>query len=195
MMEGAGPYRVMQQSRLVAGDLELRAVEPCDIEAIRIWRNSQMDVLRQTAPITSEMQIRYFSSSVWPEKNKADPRQILLSIYWNGVLSGYGGLVHLSWQDKCGEVSFLLTPELEQEADLRSAIFRLFLGKMQRLAFADLQLRRLFTETFAHRTHHIATLEAAGFRPEGCLRNHVILDGKATDSLFHGCLSTDLEWA
>jgi RimJ/RimL family protein N-acetyltransferase len=193
MTDGSGPYRVMPHPRLCAGELELRAVEPDEIELIREWRNTQMDVLRQSAPITPEMQRHYFETSVWPEKTTAEPKQILLSIRWAGVFSGYGGLVHLSWPDLRGEVSFLLNPELERQAEARASILRLFLGLMQKLAFVDLGLRRLFTETFAHRAKHIATLEAAGFLREGCLRGHVVVDGQPTDAIVHGCLSTERE--
>lgn len=195
MTEGAGPYRAMPRTRIAAGDIALRAVEPGDIEAIRRWRNAQMDVLRQTAPITPEGQARYFAVHVWPEKPKPQPAQILLAIERSGDLVGYGGLVHISWPNLRAEVSFLLTPAVERDAEFRGIVFGAFLGLLQELAFADLGLYRLFTETFAHRAGHIETLEAAGFRREGCLRAHVFVDGAPTDALVHGRLATDRERA
>lgn len=191
MSDGTGPYRAMPRALISSGGLALRAVEPGDIEAIRQWRNAQMDVLRQTAPISPEGQAGYFAAHVWPEKHKQEPNQILLAIERNGDLVGYGGLVHISWYNRRAELSFLLASEFEHRAVMRAAVFGAFLGLIRELAFTDLGLHRVFTETFAHRTPHIASLEAAGFRREGRLREHVVVDGVKTDALIHGCLAAD----
>jgi len=193
MSEGAGPYQVMPEPRITKGDIALRAVEPNDIEAIRQWRNAQMHVLRQSAPITPEDQIRYFSTYVWPEKFKAEPAQILLAIEYSDELVGYGGLVHISWPNHRAEVSFLLAPELERDDNLRSMVFGKFLRLLQIFAFEKLGLHRLYTETFKHRGVHLSTLESVGFRLEGCMRAHELIDGLPTDSLLHGCLAKDWE--
>lgn len=193
MSEGAVPYRVLPEARIAKGDIALRAVEPEDIEAIRQWRNAQINVLRQSAPITSEEQVRYFSTYVWPEKLKAEPARILLAIEDSDELVGYGGLVHISWPNRRAEVSFLLKPDLERHKKIRGMFFGDFLRLLQILAFEELGLHRLFTETFKYRAAHIATLEMAGFRLEGCMRAHVFIDGVPTDSLLHGCLTSDWE--
>ncbi|MCP1500408.1 RimJ/RimL family protein N-acetyltransferase [Pseudomonas migulae] len=185
-------YQVMPNPRLSDGVLDLRAVQPADIEAIRQWRNAQMDVLRQTAPISPEQQERYFVEQVWPQTESLEPSQVLVTLERAGVLIGYGGLVHISWPNRRAEVSFLLTPELEKNSDELIALFSRFLDLMKQLAFGDLGLRRLCTETFEHRTRHIATLEASGFRCEGRLREHVLVDGRPMDSFAHGLLAC--EW-
>lgn len=185
-------YVVMPNPSISDGMLDLRAVQPSDIDAIRQWRNAQMDVLRQTTPISAEGQKRYFAEHVWSEIEKLEPSQILLAIESDGVLIGYGGLVHISWPNRRAEVSFLLTPDLEKKPGALTSLFSRFLVLLAQLAFEDLGLRRLCTETFAHRARHIAILEASGFRYEGCLREHVLIDGKPTDSLTHGLLAG--EW-
>lgn len=185
-------YRIMPRPRLHDADLSLRAVGPQDIEAIRQWRNSQMDVLRQSESITPEAQQRYFAEHVWPDKDALHPKQILLAIERDGNAVGYGGLVHISWHDLRAEISFLLAPLIENEPDSRTEPFSRFLRLVQELAFMDLNLSRLWTETHAHRTAHIRTLESVGFRLEGRLRRHVTVDGKRTDSLLHGLLAH--EW-
>lgn len=191
MNAGASRYVVMPRPHLSDGEIEVRAVQPADIEAIRQWRNAQMDVLRQTAPIAPEEQECYFASHVWPEMTRTEPAQILLAIEHGGVLIGYGGLVHISWPNRRAEISFLLAPVLENNVEAREAIFAGFLDLVQELAFADLGLRRIFTETFAHRSRHISTLEASGFMREGCLREHVLIDGIPANSIIHGLLSRD----
>ena len=183
----------MPEARITKGDIALRAIEPNDIEVIRQWRNAQMDVLRQSAPITPEEQGHYFSKYVWPEKLKAAPGQILLAIEYSDEFVGYGGLVHISWPNRRAEVSFLLAPELERDDKLRSMVFGKFLRLLQIFAFEKLGLHRLYTETFKHRGVHLSTLESVGFRLEGCMRAHELIDGLPTDSLLHGCLATDWE--
>ncbi|GID07532.1 GNAT family N-acetyltransferase [Pseudomonas sp. 008] len=185
-------YLVMPNPYLSDGVLDIRAVQPTDIHAIRQWRNAQMDVLRQTALISPEEQERYFAEHVWSQIASSEPSQILLAIESAGVLIGYGGLVHISWPNRRAEVSFLLTPDLEKKSEELIAFFSRFLDLMKQLAFEDLGLRRLCTETFAHRTRHIATLEASGFRCEGRLREHVLIGGKPMDSFTHGALAC--EW-
>lgn len=188
---GAGPYHCMPLAELRDGSRAVRAVDPEHIETIRRWRNAQMDVLRQAEPITPEAQQRYFEQTVWPDKQVENPHNILLIYLREGQPIGYGGLVHIAWEHKRAELSFLLDPRHERQSDRRAILFARFLQLMKRLAFEDLRLNRLYTETFATRRQHMETLEQAGFRREGCLRQHVRLDGQAIDSIMHGCISGD----
>lgn len=182
-------YTVMPKPRLQDGELTLRAVQPADIESIRQWRNAQIDVLRQSCIITPEAQQRYFSEHVWPGKTSPQPTQILLAIEYHDQLIGYGGLVHIAWAYRRAEVSFLLEPQLERNTPFLADCFTRFLRLLQILAFEDLQLQRLTTETYSHRTVHIQALEAAGYQLEGRLKDHVVVDGQPCDALVHGLLA------
>jgi RimJ/RimL family protein N-acetyltransferase len=182
-------YSCMPRPVIEAGELQLRALQPTDIEAVRSWRNAQLEVLRQSQPISSEEQLSYFEQEVWPDKKLTAPRQILLAIELQQALVGYGGLTHISWRDRRAEVSFLLSPGLEGDAPRRARVFFSFLTALGDFAFHDLNLRRLFTETFANRHAHLATLESAGFKREGRLRAHVVIDGEPVDSIVHGLLA------
>jgi carbamoyl-phosphate synthase large subunit len=187
MTIGLGAYVVMARQRIAVDNISLRAIEPRDIELIRQWRNAQINVLRQTAPISPEEQTRYFADHVWPEKKKSQPSQILLAIELSGNLIGYGGLVHISWPNRRAEVSFLLNPELESDDAGRTVLFTQFLMLVKNLAFDDLGLHRLTTETFAIRDRVIASLESCGFRREGTLLRHVLINGIPVDAVIHGC--------
>jgi carbamoyl-phosphate synthase large subunit len=189
-MRAEQAYSVMPRPRLQDRELTLRAVQPADIESIRKWRNAQMNVLRQSTVITPEAQQRYFDAHVWPSKTSPQPPQILLAIERHGQLIGYGGLVHIAWAYRRAEISFLLEPHLERDSPLLSEFFTRFLRLLQILAFEDLQLQRLTTETYAYRALHIQALEAAGHRLEGRLESHVLVDGKPCDALVHGLLSS-----
>ena len=185
------PYVAMRNPELRRDNIRIRAVEPQDIEDIRLWRNSQMAVLRQSGQISRDAQVKYFNTHVWPEKNNAKPRQILVAIEKADILIGYGGLVYIDWIARKAEISFLLDSEIERQSDKYSRFFFTFLKLIQVLAFEDLRLNRLFTETFSNRIRHIDTLEAAGMKHEGTLREHVIVGGQKRDSLVHAIISSD----
>jgi RimJ/RimL family protein N-acetyltransferase len=182
-------YLVMPRPRLSDGTFEVRAVQPADIEAIRQWRNAQMDMLRQNAPIEPQQQIDYFARHIWPTMAHLQPFNILVSLCRDHQLIGYGGLVHIAWEHARAEISFLLSPDRIHDEAVYAEDFSAFLSLMKQLAFEDLKLHRLFTETYDIRPHHISILESNGFIREGVLRDHVRINGQAIDSIFHGCLN------
>jgi RimJ/RimL family protein N-acetyltransferase len=191
MSDDPATYRVMPRAVLSDGRRSLRAIAPGDIELVRRWRNDQLDILRQSRRISAEEQAAYFDRAIWPEKNTLLPETILLAYREDTQLIGYGGLVHIQWGDQRAEVSFLLDPYREMDPSLRAKDFGCFLEMVKQLAFNDLGLARLCTETYAMRSRHIEVLEAHGFIREGRLRRHVRVDGRPVDSLVHGCLVDD----
>ena len=82
-----------------------------DIELIRVWRNAQIAILRQNSALSKEDQISYFQNIIFPSTLLGQPPQILFSFLFKKVLIGYGGLVHIAWEDKRAEVSFLVDPK------------------------------------------------------------------------------------
>ena len=191
MVTGIGRYSLMPQSEIVEGSYRLRAIEREHIETIRQWRNAQIEILRQSQPISIKEQETYFEDFIWPDKTSDAPNNILLVLIENNVLIGYGGLVHISWDYKHAEVSFLLEPEKAKSDKIVVKLFSLWLRLMKNLAFCDLGLQRLTTETYASRSLYIQILEENGFRREGQLRNHVVVNGEYVDSLIHGCLAKE----
>lgn len=188
-----GPYRVMAHNPVLTdGDLSARAVEPEHIEAIRHWRNDQMDVLRQSRPITASEQVTYFERAIWPDKASDTPANILLALYERDRFIGYGGLVHLAWDYGRAEISFLLDSQMAGDEAEVERLFSRWLRLMQRLAFDHLGLSRLTTETYETRSLYLRLLDEAGFQREGRLRDHVVVDGRKRDSILHGCLATDI---
>jgi RimJ/RimL family protein N-acetyltransferase len=86
------------------------------------------------------------------------------------------------------EISFLINPENLSDEDY-CLFFSSFLTLIKSVAFDYLKFNRLFTETFNIRQFHISILESNGFIREGVLKEHVIINGKYVDSIFHGCLN------
>jgi RimJ/RimL family protein N-acetyltransferase len=181
-------YACMPRPRIASGRMSIRAVQPGHVESIRRWRNAQMDVLRQSEAIGEERQRAYYAAHVWPAMAETRPANVLLIYEEDGEPVGYGGLVHIAWEHLRAEISFLLDPALTGDGAAYRRYFSAFLGLIAELGFRDLGLNRLFVETYAMRTAHIAILEEAGFAREGVMREHVMIDGRPCDSLIHARL-------
>lgn len=175
------------------GGFLIAAVKEEEIEHIREWRNSQMSVLRQSTQVSATEQKEYFASKVWPNLLLDQPEQILFSIRHAGEMVGYGGLVHISWINGRAEVSFLLAPEKESEAEFRQAAFTSFLGLVAKIAFQELRLFKLTTETFEFRSSIISTIEAFGFRLEGKLYGQWLIDGERVSSYCHALFAPGVD--
>jgi len=169
---------------------EILPVREEDIESIRIWRNAQMDILRQKKEIESQEQQHYFKTVIFPDFQVPHPSHLLMSFLLKGELIGYGGLVHIDWEAKRAEVSFLVNPErLDTRYDHD---FKAYMELISSLTFEELKFHRLFTESYAFREHNMALHESMGFKKEGILRDHAFKKGKWQNSVLHGLLVT--EW-
>ncbi len=174
-------YRCLSKQIFEQEEYSLVPLRDEDKEFIRQWRNKQIDILRQTTPITPDEQELYFKKSITPLFQQEQPEQILFSILHQGTFIGYGGLTHVRWDSKCGEISFLLKPDDKNITH----IFSIFLKMMCQVAFDELHFNKIITETYSSRSDIIATLIKFGFQFEGRLRQHVYKDGKWLDSLCH----------
>jgi len=186
-------YACLGQKIFELGPYSVSTVQEDHIESIRRWRNAQMKVLRQSTPISPEQQVEYFSQHIWPSMDVPQPANILISLFKNGFLIGYGGLVHIAWEHKRAELSFLLATERLQDLAIYAEDFSAFLGLIKRIVFEDLKLHRIFTETYDIRPHHISILEMNGFSCEGVLRDHLRIDGRAVNSVLHGCINHNVK--
>lgn len=185
----------MNKQRLIKSHsiYSTKAINPEDIESIRVWRNSQMDVLRQKTEISREQQIEYFDNVIFPEYEKDQPQQVLYSFFENEALVGYGGLVNISWLDKRAEMSFLVDSARAKSSPTYNNDLTAFILITKRIAFEEFDFHRLFVETYSFRTFHIEILERSGFVLEGRMRNHIIENGQFHDSLIHGIVKEDYE--
>lgn len=182
-------YRCLPRQSWMQGDYSLSPVQDEHIESIRQWRNAQMDVLRQQEVITSEAQVAYYERHIWPDMEVPEPANILFSFFREQKLIGYGGLVHIAWTHRRAELSFLLEPACAGNIEGYQADFGAFIGLMKEVAFAGLDLHRLWTETYDLRPLHIAVLEANGLQLEGIMRDHVMIDNQPVNALIHGILN------
>jgi RimJ/RimL family protein N-acetyltransferase len=172
-------------------EYQIIAIRQEDVESIRLWRNAQIDVLRQKAFITFEDQQHYFQKHVWPTFAQERPTQILFSFLLGDTCIGYGGFTYLDWENSRSEVSFLVDPTRAQDSIIYPKDFTHFLKLLCFVAFEHLHLHRLFTETFAFRHSTLHVLEKLGFQQEGILREHIYKHGQWVNSIMHGLLAKD----
>ena len=178
-------YKILSESEYKKNKLTLTTIDNSKIQQIRIWRNQQIDILRQHKFITEEEQELYFTTKVFPLFEENFPAQILFNCYHDDIFIGYGGIVHISYENKTGEISFLLDP-LIQDKLFYEKIFITFLDLMTNVAFEELSLNKLFTETYSTRIDHVPLLEKAGYRLEGIRRSHIVLNNQFADIYLHG---------
>lgn len=151
--------------------------------AILKWRNEQIFHLRQNKQLTAWDQDNYFSDVVSELFEADQPSQILFSYLENDVCIGYGGLVNINWIDKNAEISFIMNTELEK--DYFQFHWKNYLGLIEKIAFEELRLHKIFTYAFDLRPHLYNALESVGFSKEAILGEHCFFDGKYIDVVIH----------
>jgi RimJ/RimL family protein N-acetyltransferase len=135
--------------------------------------------------------MNYYQQMVVPLFSREHPSQLLFSLLLDNKCIGYGGIVHISWSNLRGEISFLVDPERLKIDGIYREDFSAFLAMIKEVAFEHLGFNRIFTETFDIRDEHIGILEASGFLREGRLREHVMIGGSFVDAVMHGFIKTD----
>ena len=69
--------------------------------------------------------------------------------------------------------------------NLYESDFNSFLTLISEIVFEELKFKKLFTETYDLRPHHIEILEKFGFKEEKRIKSKVKIDGKYVDSVLH----------
>ena len=158
-----------------------------DLFTIKNWRNEKMDVLRQKKTLTDNDQVAY-----WKTVSSSDHTK-LFSIKQNGVLIGYFGLVHIDYENKHAEISFLMDPKFPENTDRYAELFSKAISYACRTGFESLGLHKIFTETYAFREGHIEIISENRFTQDGVLRDHIYLNEKYYDSIIQSKLKREYE--
>jgi len=188
-MKNKREYKCLNSQLFSHRDYSIITIQDSFIEPIRNWRNQQINVLRQIVPISVQDQKDYFEKHIWPDMHQNKPNNILLGFIEGKELVGYGGLVNIMWNHKRAELSFLMKTNLTQDEEVYSKYFINFLNLVTTMAFNEIGMHKIFTETFSMRSKHIKVLEDFGFKSEGFLREHIFLDKRYIDSQLHGLIN------
>ena len=181
-------YRCLSEPVYWNNNYCLTTIRYQDIMLIKKWRNEQIKVLRQNRFLTDEEQENYYRNIIIPSLKSESPPIILFSYLFRDTCIGYGGLTNIEWHSRRAEISFLLDTKFAFDVLKYNECFKTFLALIKKVAFEDLNLNRLYTETYDLRPYHITILEESGFILEGRLRQHVRVGNDYIDSLIHGFL-------
>jgi RimJ/RimL family protein N-acetyltransferase len=176
-------YKCLSNQVLGSDNFKIVPIRYEDRFDILKWRNEQIYHLRQDKPLTAEDQENYFSIVVDKLFEQMFPNQILFSFLENDICIGYGGLVHINWIDKNGEISFIMDTALEKN-DFHNNWTK-YLALIEQVAFEDLKLHKIFTYAFDLRPHLYLALEDVNFIEEARLKEHCFFDGKYRDVVIH----------
>ena len=176
-------YICLQHQEQHLGDYSIVPLRYEDRFSIMKWRNEQIYHLRQARPLTEDDQQRYFDSVVSKLYDNPKPEQILFSYLEKGVCIGYGGLVHINWIDRNGEISFIMDTKLEAEHFAEH--WSNYLTMLKSVAFDDLGLHKIYTYAFDLRPHLYTMLEANGYKREATLKEHCLFNGEYKDVVLH----------
>ena len=162
--------------------LKFTSLEKDDLAQIKKWRNEQQSICRYWKPLTDDNQEDWYFT--YSDK---DAREVIFAIRYtlddgSDVLIGYTGLVYIDWLNRRAEYSILVDLNYHSNYD---EIFQKTTDFIVDYGFNSLNLNKITTETFSHRTHQIELLEKYGFERQGVLKDHIYKDGKYWDSHLH----------
>ncbi|CCG52925.1 Acyl-CoA N-acyltransferase [Flavobacterium indicum GPTSA100-9 = DSM 17447] len=176
-------YKCLSIQTFQNSDFHIEPIREEDKYAILKIRNEQIFHLRQPKPLTVVDQENYFSNVVAKLFEQDYPNQLLFSFFYKKEFVGYGGLVHINWIDKNAEISFIMKTELEK--DYFSIFWINYLHLIEKVAFNELRLHKIFTYAFDLRPHLYTALEQAKFKEEARLKEHCLFNGNYYDVVFH----------
>ena len=95
-------------------------------------------------------------------------------------------MVHINWKVKSGEVSFVCDTNRTKSKLIYQKDFSTFLKIIFKIAFDDIHLNKLVSESYNIRPAHLKILENSGFKRIKIIKNSKnIIDGKIVDSILH----------
>lgn len=180
-------YKALTQQTYKNGEFEIVPIRHEDRFRILKWRNEQMYHLRQNEPLTVEKQEIYFGKTIAPLFNQEKPSQILFSFLKANECIGYGGLVHINWNDRNAEVSFIMNTRLEEMSFSKN--WSMFLKCLEQLAFGELEFHKVYIYAFDLRPHLYDVLELNGFFQDARLKDHCFFQGDFKDVVIYSKLT------
>ena len=165
----------------------IRNITRKDIFKIKEIRNEQMNVLRQSRILTDNDQKNWYNNIILPSyKNKK--KTLNFTILYDNRFIGYGGLVNIDYVNKKAEISFLVEKNRTLNKKLYQDDFSYFLRFISKYSFEELNLHKVWTETYEFRNFHMSILEKEGFKREGLLKDTIIQDNEYFNSILHGLI-------
>lgn len=176
-------YKALNRQIFSLENFSLVPIRETDRYDIMRWRNEQIYHLRQNKPITKQDQDYYFNTVIDNLFEQDQPQQILFSYLQDDTCVGYGGLVHINWNDRNAELSFIMDTQLERnDFDFH---WSNFLYLIEKVGFKELGLHKLYTYAFDVRPKLYAILQTNYFIKEAELREHCIVNNQFRSVIIH----------
>ena len=182
-MSFTGKYKILSKNKFDNGKFSIVPIRYEDRMDIMKWRNEQMYHLRQSKALTIEDQDYYFENVVSKLFEQENPNQILFSFLENDICIGYGGLVHINWIDKNAEISFIMNTFLEKNRF--HEIWIAYLNLIEKVAFEELQLHKVFVYAFDLRPHLYEVVENSNYFKDATLKEHCFFNNKFINVIIH----------
>ena len=185
-------YKCLSVNIYISDDFHLEPIRDEDKFEIMTIRNEQIYHLRQAKLLTKEDQENYFSNIVSKLFEQDFPNQLLFSFFYKNEFIGYGGLVHINWIDKNAEVSFVMKTKLEK--DFFSFYWSNYLKLIEKVAFEEMKLHKIFTYAFDLRPHLYEILIENNYKFEARFIEHCFFKNKYIDVLIHSKINHYLKF-
>ena len=176
-------YTSINKQKFYSEPFSITPIRDVDKFKIMKWRNEQIYHLRQSKEITKSQQIKYFNEIINPQFNIKYPNQLLFSFFKNDIIKGYGGLVHIDWNSKNAEISFLMNTE--EEKPYFEIYWTNFIFMIEELAFKNLNFKKLYVYSFNLRPNLYKVLSDNNFYEEARLKDHHFYNDNFIDVLIH----------
>lgn len=177
-------YKCLHTDQFSEGNFSLVPIRDEDRYDILTWRNAQIRILRQQSPLTKEQQDTYFKTTVAQLFEETQPRQLLFSFLENGKLIGYGGLVHIDWNKKTAEISFLTETSRNNSKEVFIGDWVNYLSLIKKVA-KELNFNSIFTFAYDVRPNLYIALGKAGFIETDRTKNAIEIEGELKDVVIH----------
>jgi len=175
-------YQSVPFSSLKSGNFELVPIRDEDKYAIMQWRNEQINILRQNSILSIADQENYFKNVIDPLFIHKNPKQLIFSFLESGQLIG---LVHIDWEKKSAEVSFLTETCRNESAELFIEDWITYLELIKLLADRYLNFKNIFTYAYDIRPNLYIALEKSGFKETQRIKNGIEINNELKDIVIH----------
>lgn len=176
-------YKILSKNNFGYKNYFIIPIRYSDRYKIMKWRNEQIYHLRQQKPLSKKDQDNYFENIISKQFSQNYPNQILFSYIFKEKCIGYGGLVHINWIDKNAELSFIMDTELEKY--FFSTHWRNFIINIEKVAFEELKLHKIYVYAFDLRPQLYDVLEEVGFVKEAELKEHCYVNNEFRSVIIH----------
>lgn len=179
MKEFPPTYKNLNQQKFELDQFWIQPIRFKSHQEIMNWRNDQIKFLRQKEKLTKPDQVQYFDTVIRKLYEVKQPDQLLYNFYHEQSLIGYGGLVHIDWQNRNAEISFILDTRLNNvESYLEK--FPVFLRLIENVA-SELKFHKIFTYGYDIAAYRFEPLEKLGYQLEARLIDHISIENDLYD--------------